>query len=161
MKLISSSLFLTILMIICEKENLVYSLPNGYGINSNKDLDDINLFSKNNTFIDHPKFQLFNTTSNFNNSSSNIKFNSSLISTISNIKNLQRSLEDKIRLFEKSAKEEKFLYSGLSSKIKKKKKENENALMFYNSLSLIMLAMLAGGLVGVIFILYFSFRKEE
>lgn len=50
-------------------------------------------------------------------------------------------------------------------KTKKKKtrreKEDDNSFMFYNSLSLIMLSMLAGGLVGVIFILYFSFKKDN
>jgi hypothetical protein len=38
--------------------------------------------------------------------------------------------------------------------------EKENNFLFYNSLSLIMLSMLAAGLVGVVFILYFTFRKE-
>ena len=38
--------------------------------------------------------------------------------------------------------------------------EKENNFMFYNSISLIMLSMLAAGLVGVVFILYFTFRKE-
>jgi hypothetical protein len=37
------------------------------------------------------------------------------------------------------------------------KKKFEKNLLFYNSISLIMLALLAGGLVGIIFILYFSF----
>lgn len=50
-------------------------------------------------------------------------------------------------------------------KTKKKKtrreREDDNSFMFYNSLSLIMLSMLAGGLVGVIFILYFSFKKDN
>jgi hypothetical protein len=41
------------------------------------------------------------------------------------------------------------------------KKKYESSLLFYNSLSLIMLAMLAGGLVGVIFILYFSFHSKD
>ena len=41
------------------------------------------------------------------------------------------------------------------------KKKYESTLLFYNSLSLIMLAMLAGGLVGIIFILYFSFHNKE
>lgn len=41
------------------------------------------------------------------------------------------------------------------------KKKYESSLLFYNSLSLIMLAMLAGGLVGIIFILYFSFHNNQ
>jgi hypothetical protein len=36
---------------------------------------------------------------------------------------------------------------------------SENSFLFYNTLSLIMLALLAGGLVGVIFVLYFSFKN--
>ncbi len=53
---------------------------------------------------------------------------------------------------------------GLQLKIVNKKSvkeiEDENNFLFYNSLSLIMLSMLAGGLVGVVFILYFTFRKD-
>ncbi len=53
---------------------------------------------------------------------------------------------------------------GLQLKIVNKKlvhdSEDENKFLFYNSLSLIMLSMLAGGLVGVVFILYFTFRKD-
>ena len=44
---------------------------------------------------------------------------------------------------------------------KNKFTEDDNILMFYNSLSLIMLSLLAGGVVGVIFILYFSFKTEN
>ncbi len=39
--------------------------------------------------------------------------------------------------------------------------DDENNFLFYNSLSLIMLSMLAGGLVGVVFILYFTFKKDS
>jgi hypothetical protein len=102
--------------------------------------------------------------SNVNDTHHPYKSNStSVVSTISNMKILQKSLEEKIKLFEKTSKGDKFLHSSLSSKIRKKKKDRdgESALMFYNSLSLIMLAMIAGGLVGVIFILYFSFKKED
>jgi hypothetical protein len=45
--------------------------------------------------------------------------------------------------------------------LKKKQKDIANMLNFYNSLSLIMLSLLAGGLVGIIFILFFSFRCED
>ena len=38
--------------------------------------------------------------------------------------------------------------------------EDGNNFLFYNSLSLIMLSMLAAGLVGVVFILYFTFKKD-
>ena len=44
---------------------------------------------------------------------------------------------------------------------KNKKNQFDNSLLFYNSLSLIMLAMLTGGLIGVVFLLFFSFRNDE
>lgn len=43
----------------------------------------------------------------------------------------------------------------------KQNEKYDNTLLFYNSLSLVMLSMLAGGLVGVVFILYFSFKNED
>lgn len=45
--------------------------------------------------------------------------------------------------------------------LQRKIRLEDNAFIFYNSLSLIMLSMLAGGVVGVIFILYFSFKTEN
>jgi hypothetical protein len=165
MKFLSSSFFLTILMLLCEKEKFSNSMP----LNNHKISDTVSIQSQNlipfNPYghmsnIVPPK--LLNTTEPLNNSLDN-KNNTTLSSTLSNFKNLQRSLEEKIKLFEKSSKGEKFLLSQSSTKIKKKRKdkESENALMFYNSLSLIMLAMIAGGLVGVIFILYFSSKKDD
>lgn len=46
-------------------------------------------------------------------------------------------------------------------KTKKKSKHYDNSLVFYNSLSLIMLSLLAGGLVGIIFIIFLSFKNPE
>jgi len=43
----------------------------------------------------------------------------------------------------------------------KKQKQFDNSILFYNSLSLIMLAMLTGGLIGIIFILFFTFRTDD
>ncbi len=43
----------------------------------------------------------------------------------------------------------------------KKQKHFDNSILFYNSLSLIMLAMLTGGLIGIIFILFFTFRTDD
>ena len=48
-----------------------------------------------------------------------------------------------------------------NGKSKRKAKHYDNSLTFYNSLSLIMLSLLAGGLVGVIFILYYSFKSSD
>lgn len=44
--------------------------------------------------------------------------------------------------------------------LKQTKENYQNNLLFYNSMSLIMLCLLAGGLVGVIFILYISFNAS-
>jgi len=44
---------------------------------------------------------------------------------------------------------------------KKRYLEEQNKFMFYNSLSLIMLSMLGGGVIGIIFILYFSYKDEN
>ncbi len=48
-----------------------------------------------------------------------------------------------------------------SARTRKKSKHYDNSLMFYNSLSLIMLSLLAGGLVGIIFIIFLSFKNTE
>lgn len=44
---------------------------------------------------------------------------------------------------------------------KKKILEDDNVFNFYNSLSYIMLSMLGGGVIGVIFILFFSFKNDH
>lgn len=44
---------------------------------------------------------------------------------------------------------------------KRKYLEEHNVFMFYNSLSLVMLSMLGGGVIGIIFILYFSYKDEN
>lgn len=44
---------------------------------------------------------------------------------------------------------------------KRKYLEDHNVFMFYNSLSLVMLSMLGGGVIGIIFILYFSYKDEN
>lgn len=44
---------------------------------------------------------------------------------------------------------------------KKKYMEEHNVFMFYNSLSLVMLSMLGGGVIGILFILYFSYKDEN
>jgi hypothetical protein len=165
MKFISSSFFLTVLMLLCEKEKFSYSIP----LNHDKDSDSVS-FQSQKTFsynIDDKnsnkvQTKLLNSTEPFYNSIDNTS-NSSISSNILNFENLQRSLEEKIKFFQQSSKGEKNFHSQSSTKIKKKRKDKdgENALMFYNSLSLIMLAMIAGGLVGVIFILYFSSKKDD
>jgi len=67
------------------------------------------------------------------------------------------------KLAKGNKKDEILLEEFLKMKNPKKKKymEDDNIFMFYNSLSLIMLSMLGGGVVGVIFILYFSFKSDD
>jgi len=52
-------------------------------------------------------------------------------------------------------------YKFLVNNSKKRTKQYDNSMMFYNSLSLIMLSMLTGGLIGVILIIYFSFKTDD
>lgn len=49
--------------------------------------------------------------------------------------------------------------TGKSSK--KIHKEYENSLLFYNSISLVLLSMLTGGIVGVVIIIYISFKHDN
>ena len=42
-----------------------------------------------------------------------------------------------------------------------KELNNFNSINFYHNLSLIMLSMLGGGLVGIIFILYFTLKPDQ
>jgi hypothetical protein len=66
-------------------------------------------------------------------------------------------------MVKRDKKEENLIGEFLKKKNQKKIKINEddNIFMFYNNLSLIMLSMLGGGVVGVIFILYFSFKNDN
>lgn len=45
--------------------------------------------------------------------------------------------------------------------LKKVKNRYQKNVLFYNSISLVMLCLLSGGLVGVIFILYYSFSTKD
>lgn len=92
-----------------------------------------------------------------------------LEASINNLRNFHLSLEEKIKKFEQNKKEEIPLaqilkrnsdQSELNKKKYNKDLNDDNTFMFYNSLSLIMLSMLAGGLLGVMFILYFSFKDN-
>ena len=47
------------------------------------------------------------------------------------------------------------------SNTKFKKTSFKHSLNFYNSLSLLMLVLIGGGLVGIIFILCYTFRFED
>jgi len=52
-------------------------------------------------------------------------------------------------------------YKFLVNSSKKRNKQYNKSMMFYNSLSLIMLSMLTGGLIGVLLIVYYSLKPEE
>ena len=40
-------------------------------------------------------------------------------------------------------------------------KRKKNTMIFYNSLSMVMLSMLTGGLIGLVFILYFTSDNKD
>lgn len=71
--------------------------------------------------------------------------------------------EIKKKITERNIKDQILFEEFIKKKNQRKKKygEDDNVFMFYNSLSLIMLSMLGGGVVGVIFILYFSFKDDN
>jgi quinol-cytochrome oxidoreductase complex cytochrome b subunit len=52
-------------------------------------------------------------------------------------------------------------YKFLVNSSKKRNKQYNKSMIFYNSLSLIMLSMLTGGLIGVVLIVYYSMKPEE
>lgn len=52
-------------------------------------------------------------------------------------------------------------YKFLVNSSKKRNKQYNKSMIFYNSLSLIMLSMLTGGLIGVVLIVYYSLKPED
>jgi len=52
-------------------------------------------------------------------------------------------------------------YKFLVKNSKKRNMQYDNSMMFYNSLSLIMLSMLTGGLIGVVLIIYYSLKADD
>jgi len=43
----------------------------------------------------------------------------------------------------------------------KRNKQYEDSLVYYNSISMVILSMLTGGIIGVIIIIYFSFKSNK
>lgn len=149
MKIVTFNLLITIILLFSDRKSL---------ISSKKPIDEDfqpTIFPKN----EERNLQIKNDTLVITQNERD-----TLESTISNLRKYQSSLENKIKSFEKS-KKETLQITSLARNIKKKRhhkeKEDDNSLVFYNTLSLVMLSMLAGGLVGVLFILYFSFKKEN
>jgi len=52
-------------------------------------------------------------------------------------------------------------YKFLVKNSKKRNMQYDTSMMFYNSLSLIMLSMLTGGLIGVVLIIYYSLKADD
>ena len=52
-------------------------------------------------------------------------------------------------------------YKFLVNSSKKRNKQYDKSMIFYNSLSLIMLSILTGGLIGVILIIYYTLKPED
>lgn len=106
--------------------------------------------------------------SNSNNQNSknfvSVKDPKSASSSIKDTENENLSANELSKITEANIKDEilfeEFLKQKGSSRRKKFLDDDNNSFMFYNSLSLIMLSMLGGGVVGVIFILYFTFKNE-
>lgn len=72
--------------------------------------------------------------------------------SIANLQNYHKTFINEFEEFESLLKKRN---------LKKVKSKYQKNVLFYNSISLIMLCLLAGGLVGVIFILYYSFSIKE
>ena len=101
-----------------------------------------------------------NSISNSTNNSLilNLTLSTKLHNAINSLHEVNKTISSKIEGFEK------FFFADLKriKNLSKNKKRNyDNGMLFYNSISLVMLSMLAGGLVGVVFILYFTFKKDE
>jgi hypothetical protein len=69
--------------------------------------------------------------------------------------------KEKMALKRNSTNSYPYRYTKNKEKKHKKSFKYDNSLDFYNSLSLVMLAILSGGLVGVIFILYASSKNVD
>ena len=52
-------------------------------------------------------------------------------------------------------------YKFLKNSSKKRSKQYDKSMIFYNSLSLIMLSILTGGLLGLVLIIYYYLKPEE
>jgi hypothetical protein len=78
--------------------------------------------------------------------------------SLSLLKEFHTNLNLKIKMFEDKVSHKDIMKQ---KNLKKRKPVDDNRFNFYNSISLIMLGLLAGGLVGVVFILYFSFKNQD
>jgi hypothetical protein len=157
--------FLCALILLCFKQDqfiLTKSVNNNKNLSS-KLLDDIKDLKVNMTGLFEDLSILKNTTYTIYQNKTELQEDENVKTLVQNIddsivslKNFHSSLDKKIKDFEENLKHPNTFKKNL-----RKKKKDDEALNFYNSLSLIMLSLLAGGLVGVIFILYFSFRSED
>jgi sugar-specific transcriptional regulator TrmB len=164
MKILSSN-FLCALALLSIKQ--IQSVTSKSSTNtkdlSKKLINDIKDLKLNMTSLSDDLAVLKNTTSTLSNKTElnadeNIKsLAQGLDESILSLKNFHLALDKKIKEFQDNVK-----HPNKNKNLKKKRKEDDTAaLNFYNSLSLIMLSLLVGGLVGVIFILYFSFKSDD
>lgn len=119
--------------------------------NSSGFLEEFNSFSDNITALQTDLTKLYNITNTNNSLIEPISKN--IVDHIKAISVFHGVVKKKIRGLE--------THQAHKNLKRRKSLDDDNTVLFYNSLSLVMLSMLAGGLVGVVFILYFTFRKED
>lgn len=91
----------------------------------------------------------------------NIHKNSKLRSLVGNFNSSIFHFHQLQQSFNKTYKNfEEFMRSDYDLMRHFKKKRKRNTMIFYNSMSMVMLSMLAGGLVGLVFILYFTSESK-
>jgi len=122
----------------------------------------LNNYKENLNGNNHLNYNL-NSFTNYNKITNNKNYSNSSTNRLDKDSDLNISTSDLNKITEGNIKDEILFEEFLKQKSPTRKKkyiEDDNVFMFYNSLSLIMLSMLGGGVVGVIFILYFSFKHD-
>jgi hypothetical protein len=155
MKILSFN-FICVLLVLYKKSSFI----NGKTTHTNKGiLADIKNLKLNMTGVYEDISIIKNTTYKIShNNTANVEVKAlvnNIDDSIANIRHFHNTLDKKLKAFEDELK------SDMRNKNLKKRKADDNTINFYNSLSLIMLSLLAGGLVGIVFILFFSFRCDE
>jgi hypothetical protein len=125
--------------------------------------NDKNLIKQNkNKYLDSIKSQnnihLNSRLANFNYNKNNNNFEKTLVK-----ENVIMNMDEIKKISDGSKKNEILFEDFLKIKNYEKKKliEDDNVFNFYNSLSIVMLSMLGGGVLGVIFILLFSLKNSN
>jgi hypothetical protein len=159
MKLINLNFIVAVLLLAVSDE--YFTLSKSLNINQNKDLS-INILSDMKT-LNLNITNLYSNLSNYLNNTKKMNNDTQYLSenidySLASLEEFHTYLDNKIKIFENKASHNNIIKQ---KNLKKRKTLENNRFNFYNSISLIMLGLLAGGLVGVVFILYFSFKTQE